>query len=160
MPEYFEVSFIAKDIESNLKYKLQDLFLKNIHLHEGENNLLKSNYPLLQQKIVLFHIYQYDYTDYIECTISIPHVVFYKESFENDLVVIKNLVTDCFNIYSFDYALCSYEMNSYFITNVKTIADMNEYFLLQFPLYFVRGPKGPIMHVNLKAQDIFIDEYS
>lgn len=159
MPEYFEISFIAKAIEPKQKEKLQNLFLNNIYLRKGENYLIESDYSLLRQRNVLFHTYQNDDTDYIESTISIPNVVFYKKSFENEFMIIEKLVKDCFKMYPFDYALCSYEMNSYFITNIKSLKDMKEAFLSQFPLYFIGNLNEPTMHVNLKAQDIFVDEH-
>ncbi len=157
MPEYFEISFISKKIAP--KEKISDLFLTRIHLQEGENYLIHSDYALMQKKNILFHIYEYDDTDYLESTISIPEMKFYKKSFDRELEEIKKIVLACSQFYTFEFAVCSYEMNSYFITNVKTINDMDDAFLLQFPIYFNNSVKKSFgMYVNVAAQEIFVDE--
>lgn len=162
MPEYFDISFISKKNECN-KESMEQFLIEHFSLYSGENNrdsiFNKDSYPELAGKEIIVGIYEYEEVDFIEFSISIPEYAFHKEKLEEELKPIDDFIQYCLNLNKkIEYVICSYEMNSYHLSQVTSIREFTPEFLSKFPLAYTRNSKNlqSVRIINLKAQDIFV----
>lgn len=151
MPEYFEISLIIKKNHA----PIEDTFncLKYFDLSEGTN---KSSY--FNDKLVIVSSLKDSKTEFNEVCISIPEQTFHRENFDQELEFFTHFITKCFECNNkIQYALCSYEINSYLLENAKRIEDFSSKFLKNFPIVYKRKKEltKPLLLINLDAQGIF-----
>jgi len=152
MPEYFDISLIAPKTRSSRSEI--ELCLNKIGLSEGENTS-----KIFSGKQILVSIIDVDGCDFEELSIGLPGQVFHKDTFEEDLKKLTIFINCLFKYNgSFNYALCSYELNGYLIGHIEKYEKFgNADFLKRFPIIYERkSPLGlPVLTTNADAQDIF-----
>ncbi len=151
MPEYFDISLIAPKTKSS-KSEIE-FCLNKLGLSEGENTS-----EIFSGKQVLLSIIDADESDFEELSIGIPELVFYKDTFEEDLKKLTIFINRFFECNgNFNYAFCSYELNGYFIGSIKKYEEFsNADFLKRFPIIFERKSplELPFLKTNMNAQEI------
>ncbi|THF48485.1 hypothetical protein E6C50_14475 [Flavobacterium supellecticarium] len=151
MPEYFDISLIApktKSSKSEIEFCLNEL-----ELSEGENTS-----EIFSGRQILVSIIDADESDFEELSIGLPEQFFYKDTFKEDLKKLTIFINRFFECNgSFNYALCSYELNGYLIGSIKKYEEFsNTDFLDRFPIVYERkSPLGlPLLKTNVDAQEI------
>ena len=153
MPEYFCVSLIMKQTATSKETARRCLF-ENFRLVEGENN----PGPFYNGNIVVTFIEEDKDVDFDEVCISFPEQIFHKGNFENELNTFTSFVNTCFECCpEVEFAVCSYEINGYLISETRKLKEFNKKLLSKFPISYRRqiGLKHPQLTLNLEAQDIF-----
>ncbi len=156
MPEYFDISLIIGKSELQ-KQQLQDFLLHTFNLHEEENDSLRNEISAF--KNVILTIYESEEINFIEFGISIPKCVFHKKSFDREFNPIDLFITRCLKECKFiRFALCSYEMNAYYIGKLQRIEDFTPLFLAHFPITYSKDLHNESFSkiINTTAQDIFV----
>lgn len=152
MPEYFDISLIAKKTQTS-KSEI-DKCLKDLSLVEGKNKT-----QLFPGMEILVSYVDLEESGFEELSISFPEQHFEKEKFEVELQAFTDLVNSFFKTNcNFKYALCSYEINGYLLGRVKSIQEFTKDFLIQFPIVYERRngvDKLPLVIINTAAQDLF-----
>src|SRR5688572_7884159 len=116
MPEYFDVSLIVKKTEAS-KEIISKCLIDEFELSQGEN---KAKY--FADRNVLVSFIEDDEADFEEIFIGFPDQVFHKDKFEEELKVFTSFIGSCFECCSeLRFALCSYELNGYFIGEAKKL---------------------------------------
>ena len=151
MPEFFDISLISKKTSTS-KYEVFNC-LTHFGLHEGENTS-----SLFPGKQIIVSCFEDEESDFDEISMGIAEQRFTKKNFDSELKPITDFVNHCFQCNpNLEYALCSYELNGYFIGEVKKLKDFSEEFLKRFPVIYKRKSplKLPYLETNLDAQEIF-----
>lgn len=149
MPEFFDISLIAKRTY-NSRNTLHDLVELEIF-----SNWKKEMHILDEQDLIISKI-EDDEADFEEVVVSIRDLIFHKEFFDSELSEITRFIEGCFaRNNNLSYALCSYELNGYLISNRKSIENFNNEFLENFPIVYKRIQNQFSVQINFNAQNIF-----
>lgn len=149
MPEYFEISILSPESINNNKeiYDcLVDLGLTELKIHT-------EYFDNKEIVVEVFHEYML-----LELIISIPYPVFTKDNFEDELDKLTSFVSIFFEkCPSVVYALCSYELNTYYLNGVDSIDAINKEISQKFPIIYHRNSSLsiPEIKLNIESQYIF-----
>lgn len=159
MPEYFNISFIAKrsDSEKSLLTLARKMWEFDLGENSGDVIFDARLYPHLSSKQIIFSYYAYEETDFDELCVSIPDFKLHLNTLEIDLRPISDMVlTLASRIPEIRYVVCSYEMNAYHLSLKNSIEKIDESFLRLFPIVYIcvhdHEPKR-LLHPS--AQGIF-----
>lgn len=149
---YLDVSFIFP--KSYFTRRRFFMFLeKEYGLTKGQNMASAFN----GRKVIVF-ILKINDTDYDEICVDFADQVFHEETFEKEVAELTGFVNNCFEHNpKLKYALCSYELNGYFLSDIKRLKDFDDNLLKRFPFAYKReeAHKPPILQINKEAQDVF-----
>jgi hypothetical protein len=151
MPEYFDVSLIVTKTETS-KEEMSKFLIEHFGLLEGENIT-----QYFDNRKVLVSYIEDDESDFDEICIGFTEQIFHKKTFEKELEIFTSFITICFECCNeIQYAVCSYELNGYLLSNTKKMNEFNDELLSKFPIYWKRKEKqeDTLMVLNLEAQEI------
>lgn len=154
MPEYFDISLIGKRADA-APFNMQGL-IKQLGLIEGENTT-----KFFGGKKIVVSIIDHEKSDFVELSLGLTNQHFCEENFDSELHKIADFINHCFLLdANLQLALCSYEMNGYFLGQIMKFDELIEDEKLNcFPIVFRRfeGAALPKVKINLNAQDLFDD---
>lgn len=133
MPEYFEISLIAKKTERTAP-TIKDFLAANFDIVEGRYIC-----QYFENREVVFFIVDNAEThvDFEEIAISLPEQVFHRNILDTDLIKITDFVNSCFeHCEQIIFAVCSYEINGYLLSEVPKLEEFDDKFLKKVS-YFI-----------------------
>jgi len=138
MPEYFDISLLSERVKNNSS--IEDMFQKQFNLHMGKNFLKNSTWEIFNNKEVLISKYEFDECEYVEYTLSFPEQVFHKKAFSREIEPFIKFIGACLNSNkNIKIGLGSYELNGYLLSQIKTLIEITDDFLLNFPIVFIKS---------------------
>jgi hypothetical protein len=159
MSECFQISFISRK-DKTTSANLEDLVTDFSGLHMGDNNKVPSRIDFLDNREINVSIFPGEDCDFDELLFSVSGYKLTESNFDRELEKIDELASTVFaEVKSTVYALCSYELNGYLLSSVKSV-DAVEDILSKFPVvYRAQFDKHePSRRLNLQAQDLFSEE--
>ncbi|GAA4335217.1 hypothetical protein GCM10023149_43090 [Mucilaginibacter gynuensis] len=150
MPKYFDITLIAEQFEKS-QTVIGDC-LNSLGIYHG----IKDE-TYFKGKIILFNYIENETLSFDEICISIEDLVFHQETFKYEIGMLTSLVTSVINcIEEVQFALCSYELNGYLLSEINKIEDINDTLLSKFPIVYKhdRYSKSIDMSINYTAQNL------
>lgn len=153
MPENFCVSLICRKPLSSKSIN----WLKIVGISIGENYIKYFG----DRKVFVYEIERNEVDDFQEVVIAVPELVFHKDKFQIEIKPLISFLNECFfRNQDLIYALCSYEINGYVLSNVNKLEDFGDDKLLKkFPIVCLRDTADNDnikVNYNFEAQDIFL----
>lgn len=138
MPECFDLTFFLNSAKAE-KEKAKERFLKLLAIREGREEVLNNQYSLFVGKTVIFNVYEYQETDFLEYGIYLEELHFTKKNFEEKINQMLQIVDVCFKqIEAIAFATGIYELTYDNIKGIKHLKDFNAKVFSKFPILFFK----------------------
>lgn len=149
MNEFFDISLILLKNDRVNFGDIDTIIQEKLGFKFGMNNQVSNSYFLLNDKNVGLFKYEYLNHEFMEYTISIENFELHPQRYKEEFLKIQELVNELFAISDhFLFALCSYEINAYFLSKIYKIEEFTTEFLSKFPFVVSRVNNKEIFKLN------------